>query len=249
MISKNEQKRLRTLHQKKYRNQYGAFIAETPKVVEDFLMEGWVPDHIIHTSQWNSPVSVDNFYTSMVSDAELQSLSRLEKAHEVIAVFKYSDAPEWKTDNGMTLLLDEVRDPGNMGTIIRLADWFGISQVWASPGCVDVWNPKVVQSTMGSLARVKVGIVDFETAIPDLQKNGTRVFAADLNGENMHTFAWPADLAIILGNEANGVDQRWITLADGAITIPRFGKSGAESLNVAMAGGILLSEYRRNQPL
>src|SRR5690606_17010256 len=142
------------------------------------------------------------------------------------------------------LALDGVRDPGNLGTILRLADWFGLSQVLLSEDCVDPWNPKVVQASMGSLARVTPAYVDLKSAVEEYKAKG-KLWIADMNGNAVYSAEWPSRCMLVMGNEANGVSKEISSLGDGAISIPHFGGTVSESLNVAMATGILLSEYRR----
>ncbi|WP_317192154.1 RNA methyltransferase [Robertkochia sediminum] len=180
-----------------------------------------------------------------VSNKELQQMSALKTPAGVLGVFRIP-AQEEPLSSGVVLALDDVRDPGNLGTIIRLCDWFGIPQLLCSPNTVDCYNPKVVQATMGSLSRVRMAYKD----LPEFLAHDERpVYIADMDGINTYEASWPEELILVMGNEANGLSEAVRELATGVLSIPRFGEGNrTESLNVATATAILLSEFRRNNP-
>ena len=171
-----------------------------------------------------------------------QSISFLTTPQKALAVFKI---PEEKSsnDNGLTVALDNLRDPGNLGTIIRLCDWFGVEELICSEGTVDCYNPKVIQATMGSVARVNIRYVDLPRYIRETQRD---VYGTFMEGSNVYELNLPQEAVLVMGNEANGITQEISELLKNRLTIPRFGTVKAtESLNVAMATSIFLSEFKR----
>lgn len=237
MLSKNQVKLIQKLHQKKYRNELSLFIVEGKKSINEFLQAGYTPQLLIATEAFT--VSVPQHLITPVSKDELRKVSTLQNPDEGLAVF---EQPKHKgiLQEGVIVALDNVQDPGNLGTIIRLCDWFGVETLLCNTQTVDCYNPKVVQASMGSLTRVAVHYLDLAaflttTALP--------VYTMDLEGENLYTATFPKDCILILGNEANGISSEVRALSNEVITIPRFGKhQRTESLNVAMAGAIILSE-------
>ena len=237
MLSKNQVKLIQKLHQKKYRNDLNLFIVEGKKSINEFLQAGYTPQLLIATEAFTA--SVPQHLITSVSKDELRKVSTLQNPDEGLAVF---EQPKHKgiLQEGVIIALDNVQDPGNLGTIIRLCDWFGVETLLCNTQTVDCYNPKVVQASMGSLTRVAVHYLDLAaflttTALP--------VYTMDLEGENLYTATFPKDCILILGNEANGISTEVRALANGVITIPRFSQhQRTESLNVAMAGAIILSE-------
>lgn len=237
MLSKNQIKLIQKLHQKKYRNELNLFIVEGKKSINEFLQAGYTPQLLIATEAFTA--SVPQHLITPVSKDELRKVSTLQNPDEGLAVF---EQPKHKgiLQEGVIVALDNVQDPGNLGTIIRLCDWFGVETLLCNTQTVDCYNPKVVQASMGSLTRVAVHYLDLAaflttTALP--------VYTMDLEGENLYTATFPKDCILILGNEANGISSEVRALSNEVITIPRFSKhQRTESLNVAMAGAIILSE-------
>ena len=237
MLSKNQVKLIQKLHQKKYRNELNLFIVEGKKSINEFLQAGYTPQLLIATEAFTA--SVPQHLITPVSKDELRKVSTLQNPNEGLAVF---EQPKYKgiLQEGVIVALDNVQDPGNLGTIIRLCDWFGVETLLCNTQTVDCYNPKVVQASMGSLTRVAVHYLDLAaflttTALP--------VYTMDLEGENLYTATFPKDCILILGNEANGISSEVRALSNEVITIPRFSKhQRTESLNVAMAGAIILSE-------
>lgn len=237
MLSKNQVKLIQKLHQKKYRNELNLFIVEGKKSINEFLQAGYTPQLLIATEAFTA--SVPQHLITPVSKDELRKVSTLQNPDEGLAVFQQ---PKHKgiLQEGVIVALDNVQDPGNLGTIIRLCDWFGVETLLCNTQTVDCYNPKVVQASMGSLTRVAVHYLDLAaflttTALP--------VYTMDLEGENLYTATFPKDCILILGNEANGISSEVRALSNKVITIPRFSQhQRTESLNVAMAGAIILSE-------
>lgn len=237
MLSKNQVKLIQKLHQKKYRNELNLFIVEGKKSINEFLQAGYTPQLLIATEAFTA--SVPQHLITPVSKDELRKVSTLQNPDEGLAVF---EQPKHKgiLQEGVIVALDNVQDPGNLGTIIRLCDWFGVETLLCNIQTVDCYNPKVVQASMGSLTRVAVHYLDLAaflttTALP--------VYTMDLEGENLYTATFPKDCILILGNEANGISSEVRALSNEVITIPRFSQhQRTESLNVAMAGAIILSE-------
>lgn len=237
MLSKNQVKLIQKLHHKKYRNELNLFIVEGKKSINEFLQAGYTPQLLIATEAFTT--SVPQHLITPVSKDELRKVSALQNPDEGLAVF---EQPKHKgiLQEDVIVALDNVQDPGNLGTIIRLCDWFGVETLLCNTQTVDCYNPKVVQASMGSLTRVAVHYLDLAvflttTALP--------VYTMDLEGENLYTATFPKDCILILGNEANGISSEVRALSNEVITIPRFSQhQRTESLNVAMAGAIILSE-------
>nr|WP_317130460.1 TrmH family RNA methyltransferase [Robertkochia marina] len=186
-----------------------------------------------------------NAALSVVTPQQMKQMSGLKTPAGLLGVFRIPES-SLASRTGITLALDDVRDPGNLGTIIRLSDWFGIEQIVCSESTVDCYNQKVVQATMGSLTRVNMIYTDLENYL----RSDTRpVLIADMNGESVYKSQWPEELILVMGNEANGISPEIRAQASGVISIPQFGvQQETESLNVATATAIILSEFRRNHP-
>ena len=246
MISKNQIKFVRQLEQKKYRQREGLFVAEGPKVVGDLLRHGWQPKALYATSAWEGVSGKTGSEVVQVSDEELQRLSFLQHPQQVLAVFPMPENREMPPlkQGRLYLALDGVHDPGNLGTIIRIADWFGINAIYCSTDTADVWNPKVVQATMGSIARVSL----YYTDLPQVLKSAeVPVYGTLLDGEDIYSQPLSSDGIIVMGNEGNGLSAPVRELVDRKLLIPSFNSSPdmAESLNVAIATAITCSEFRR----
>ena len=241
-LSKNHIKLITSLQQKKYRQKHQLFVAEGIKVVKEFLNSSFILEKIfVVESNFLLPnISEDKIV--FISDAELKKISLLKSPNKVLALFKIP-AQVAQVNNGLTLVLDDINDPGNLGTIIRLCDWFGVSKLICSKNTVDCYNQKVVQASMGSLTRI---VISYENVLEFLKKTELPVYTADMSGDNVYKTQLPQKAVLIMGNEANGVSDEIIKLVKNKIAIPRFGNlQETESLNVATATAILLSEYRR----
>ncbi len=250
MISKNQIKYIHQLELKKFRKQEGLFIAEGHKVVGDLLRAGFKPRHIFAVQDWitdnSSQLSVLDSQLSEVNLEELTRLSLLQHPQQVLALFPIpyeQTIPSPK--NALSILLDNVQDPGNLGTIIRIADWFSIDTIYCSLGTVDAWNPKVVQATMGSIARVHIKYVDPQLLFDSLPDKFP-VYGTFLDGDNIYTQQLSQQGIIVMGNEGNGISDAVRSRVTHKLLIPDFHKGDtADSLNVAIATAITCSEFRR----
>ncbi|MEN8703138.1 MAG: RNA methyltransferase [Polaribacter sp.] len=239
-ISKNQFKLINSLSQKKYREKHGLFVAEGVKVVEELLNSSLELAYLFALPSFDS--SNYKECAIQISENELKKMSNLKTPNNVLAVFKIPKKIE-PEQTGLSLALDAVNDPGNLGTIIRLCDWFGIQQLICSTTTVDCYNQKVVQASMGSLSRVSITYL----SLPDFLSN-TKLptFIADMNGDNVYDSLLPKEGVLVMGNEANGVSNEIRSIVKHKISIPQFGETQkTESLNVATATAILLSEFKR----
>lgn len=239
IVSKNQIKLIKSLEQKKGRTQHALFIVEGIKGISEFLNSSYKLRHLYTTKLiFDAP----NTLVSEVSELELKKISALKNPNTALAIF---EIPEQQTsqNKGLIVALDAIRDPGNLGTIIRLCDWYGIKDLVCSHNTVDCYNTKVVQATMGSLTRVNIQYLDLEAY---LEAGESGVFGTFLAGENIYNSDLPTNGIIVLGNEANGISEAIASKVNRKVTIPQFGKTKAtESLNVANATAIVLSEFRR----
>ncbi len=241
MVSKNQIKLIHSLQQKKYRNSHGLFVVEGEKGVVEFLESSFKLHILFHTDDFGLKTHYEQ--AVLISNKELNKISQLKTPNKVLAVF-YKPKPKPLSKKGLTLVLDNVKDPGNLGTIIRLCDWFGVTQLICSTETVDCYNPKVVQATMGSLTRVPIVYTDIVNYLKECKQP---VYATAMAGENVYKSALAKEAVLVMGNEANGVSKAVLETSDHALTISRFNKTDKpESLNVATATAILLSEFNRD---
>jgi len=253
MISKNKQKYIASLELKKNRNSSGVFVAEGPKVVGDLLSLLDV-EMIVATDSWleNNAAAIADKSVEIVhvSDDELRRVSFMQNPQQVLAVFRQrqEDVAAENVSDKLSLVLDGVQDPGNLGTILRVADWFGIDNVFCSHDTADVYNPKVVQATMGSIGRVNVRYTDLCKLFDALPK-GFPVYGTLLNGDNMYDKELSNHGFIVMGNEGRGLSPEIRKRVTDRLYIPRFhdNRESAESLNVAVATAIVCSEFSRQQ--
>ena len=240
MLSKNQIKYITQLKQKKYRDLNNSFVAEGFKVVRELLNSNLELEQLYTTIDFEGNLS-DKFITK-ITEAELKKISFLTTPNECLAVFKMKPIQEVST-NGLKVALDDVRDPGNLGTIIRLCDWFGVEDLICSQESVDIYNPKVVQATMGSITRVNVIYTDLVAYLSNY--NGP-IFGTFMDGDDVYKLKLPENGVLVMGNEANGISKTIENLVSQKVAIPRFGNLQAtESLNVATATAIFLSEFKR----
>jgi len=247
MLSKSQISLLKSLQHKKFRKVHGLFVAEGYKSVIEFINSGYFVEEVYHTI----PVAPKLLNLSAkinikeISLNDMAKVSSLTTPPDVIALIRIPQAPVFDAQllkNQYAIVLDGVQDPGNMGTIIRTADWFGMKHIICSDDCVDVYNPKVVQATMGSLSRVQVYYADLAKTLPLLQ---LPVYGALLNGQNIYTTAFAPAGLILMGNEGNGIRPEIQRLISTAVTIPGGGET--ESLNVSIATAIFCSEVFRQR--
>ena len=246
MLSKSQISFIKSLHQKKYRKEHGIFLIEGIKSIEEFIQSNYQVHSIYYLAQYQSLLSAlpANIKLFEVNNAELDKISTLQAPQGILALVhlpKPVVLNPASLKNAFTLVLDGIQDPGNMGTIIRTADWFGFKQLICSLNCVEVYNPKTVQATMGSLSRINI----FYEDLPEVLKN-TRlpVFGAVLDGKSMYKTDWGKEGLVILGNEGQGISPEVMKLITHPVTIPRMGN--AESLNVAISAAILCADISRN---
>ena len=241
MVSKNQIKLITSLQQKKFRQTHKLFIAEGAKVIQELLQSNFVLEHLFVTETIFETIGASK--KTPISDTDLRKISCLSTPNNCLALFEIPDQKP-RDDKGLVVALDDIRDPGNLGTIIRLCDWFGIEQIVCSEQTVDVYNPKVVQATMGSISRVAVSYMDLEKY---LKRANIPIFGTFMDGKNVYKENFPQEGILILGNEANGISEKLEKLVTNKLAIPRFGNlQQTESLNVATATAIFLSEFKRN---
>lgn len=246
MISKNRLKQIRTLHLKKNRDAESLFLAEGLKTVTELLEHNPDTIHELFATvdfieENNALLKKNKVNFSEISGEELKQISTQVTPNKVLAVCHYFNKEQNNLVN-FSLYLDEIRDPGNFGTIIRLANWFGISTIYCSENSCDFYNPKVIQSTMGAFMRVNVVYTSLNKVIKD---NGIKiVYGAVLNGKNIYTEKLEKGI-IVIGNEASGISAENLNLVNRPITIPSHQENGTESLNAAMAASIITSEFFR----
>lgn len=243
-LSKNKIKYFASFSKKKIREEEGKFVVEGNKMVAELLLSDFEVESIVATADWiaeNKPRC--DCYEATKED--LTKVSLLQNPQDVWALAKMKDHTAISQIQDFTLALDGIQDPGNMGTIIRLADWFGIQHIVCSKECVDVYNPKVVQATMGAIFRVQVHYVDLPKWLSQLQ--GFDIAAADMEGDNVYTHSVSSKTVLVMGNEGNGISDAVSNIVNRKLHIPSFNTTGttSESLNVAVATAILCSEIRR----
>ena len=237
MITAAEIKFIKSLSQKKFRDSEGLFVVEGEKMVQEALKSGFEVEKVYRKEE--------------IGEAAMARISALSSPSPVLALVKKPDVPFRAPSDGLYLALDGIRDPGNLGTILRIADWFGIDAVYASEDTVDVFNPKVVQATMGAIFRVKFHYADIPALCSSALKAGGRVYGTFLDGENMYgkelSNGTEAPSVIVIGNEANGISANTAACVTDRLFIPPFPADdpGSESLNAAVATAITVAEFRR----
>ncbi|MFM1969008.1 MAG: hypothetical protein RL152_385 [Bacteroidota bacterium] len=246
MITKSDVKYIQSLAHKKFREEEGVFVIEGTKMVGELIQE--FPDKIVHlyaTQQWVDEVVREKILDSKISvidEMTLGKISQLKSPNQVIAVVKIpTHLAKDNSTSKLTLVLDQIQDPGNLGTIIRTCDWFGVQSIVCSLDTVDAYNPKTVQSAKGSLLRMNIQYADLITYLSS--KKGVAIYAAALNGNSIYEIEVKEPSIIIVGNEASGISKEVMVLANQTITIPKIGK--AESLNAGIATAIILSHFTK----
>jgi TrmH family RNA methyltransferase len=237
MLTKNEIKYIQSLFHKKQRDEEKLFLAEGPKLADELLdNQKSSIKHIYATAKWLQKNPLLKVAATEISDIELERISNQQTPNEVVVIahqFEPADEPILK--NRLTIVLDGMQDPGNMGTIIRIADWFGIQQIICSKDCVEMYNPKVVQSTMGSIVRVSCWYKDLHEWKPGIE---IPVFGALLNGKNIYSIGKVEEGLLVIGNESKGIREPFFSKITHPVTVPKSGH--AESLNAAVATGIIV---------
>ncbi len=245
MLSKTEVKYIQSLGHKKRRDEERLFIAEGSKMVAELINEAPAQIFRLYATEefFQTHTGIDQIADKhVITEDELQRISLLQTPNQALALIHYFPEQELKNiNNGWSLVLDGIRDPGNMGTIIRLADWFGISNIICSPDCADIYNPKVVQATMGSIMRVSIVERDLKSF---LAQQKLPVVGAVLGGQKLGSIQFPSSGLLLIGNESKGISNDLLPLLTHQLMIPGFGQ--AESLNAAIATGIFLWELKRS---
>lgn len=236
MLSKNEVKYIQSLCHKKQRQQERVFIAEGAKIIEELIASNYVVKKLFVTEKYLLQNRFTNAVITEVSTQEMDKISLMDNATDVLAIVEQKPNEIPAVKGKLNLVLDGIQDPGNFGTIIRIADWYGIENILCSSDTVDLYNNKVIQSTMGSFVRVNVWFGDLKTIF---QENLLPVFATVLNGKNLYEQNKITEGFLIIGNEGKGIREDTLSFVQHSLTIPKRG--GAESLNAAVATGILLS--------
>ncbi len=252
LLSKNKIKLITSLTRKKFREEENLFFAEGEKIVEDILFSGLSLVTILATKSWikqSGHLVSPKAEIIECNDEEMKKVSQLKSVPPVIAVCQLPQHTfsVQNCKDSLTLVLDDIQDPGNMGTIIRLADWFGIETVIASKGSADAFNPKVVQASMGAICRVNVFYLDLPSTLTELKELQIPVYGTFLDGENIYTQNLSKNGLLIMGNEGKGISPEVEKMVENRIHIPSFSiqETGSESLNVAIATSIACSEFKR----
>ena len=235
MLSKNQLRNISKLSTKKNRQESGLFLAEGEKLVYELLDSGWKANKIYTT------VPIQKINHTRIDSNQMKKISHLASASKILGVFHIPKYDSNHQDHqGFSLVLDNVADPGNMGTIIRLCDWFGIKDIICSENSVDCYNPKVIQSSMGSISRVNISYMSFD----DVFSKNLNLVVSDIKGTNINEYKFNKNQVIFFGNESNGLSQKVLTEVRNKITIPRYTEK-IESLNLASSVSIVLSELKK----
>ena len=243
MITKNTVKSIQSLKQQKYRNEYQLFVVEGRKMVEELLQSSFEICYQFVTEKFLNEHPMDISGWEIATEVQMKQMSGLDTPPGILAVARIPkrNLPS-KDDSEMVLALDGIANPGNMGTIIRTAEWFGINQIICSEDCVELWNPKVIQATMGSIFRMNIATVNLASYLDEKIKSGKRIYGALLEGESIFKKAQWDDGVIVIGSESHGIRKEILPYITHPITIPRAEGSVTESLNASMAAGIIMAE-------
>lgn len=249
MLSKNKVKNIQILSHKKGREETGLFIAEGEKLITDLIKSGFKIDTLIALEEKMKKFSAIHCEKLIATEDELKKISLLKTPPSMVAVcFQRIDKLTFgSSKKDLTIVLDDIQDPGNFGTIIRLASWFGIDQIICSENTVDCYNPKVIQATMGAIAHVKIIYTDILSYLSDSNEEGRVIYGTFMEGENIYSTDLDKNGIVVFGNEGNGISKKISELVPKKISIPTFAKDHApvESLNVSIAAAIVCSEFRR----
>jgi RNA methyltransferase, TrmH family len=248
-MTKKQMSYVRALRQSKFRRINGQFIAEGPKVVEELIASDFKIATVFATETWiESNIDLLNDHNlsyDVVSPKELYAVSRMKEPNDVLAIVYQKEIPEELDISGLTLALYAISDPGNMGSILRTADWFGITNIFCSFRTVDIYNPKVVQASMGSISRLTVTYLDFEDLFAQCNEVGVPIYGTIPGEKNIYEIDFPKTGMIVIGNEANGIKEKYFPFFTDKVAIPPIYGRQTESLNAAVATAIIVSEIRR----
>jgi len=244
MLTKNAIKQIASLRQQKFRKELGLFVVEGRKMVDELLHSHFETVNFFATEAFlnDHPAFAE---AETVSEMQMEQMSGQDTPPGILAVVKIPEQKEIKASSRFVLALDGIANPGNMGTLIRTAEWFGITVVVCSPDCVELWNPKTVQATMGSLFRMQVWKADLPSFLHEASSKGKAVYGALLEGENLFEMREKPEGVIVIGSESHGIRAEVLPCITRPVTIPRVGGSLTESLNAAVAGGIIMAEITR----
>ena len=255
MLSKNKIKFINSIKKKKYRDQHKCFFVEGDKLVDELINSDFIITELFTTNEWminnrNFILENKSFEITEITNEELSKISSLSTPNKVLAIV---NQPTYNYDkklisNKLNLLLDNINDPGNLGTIIRIADWFGIEDIFCTQESVDLYNPKVVQSTMGAIFRTKVHYVDFKDLLNDFSNIANfNIYGTFLEGENIYNEKLSDKGFILMGSESHGISDQWKAFINKRLFIPNYplDSSTSESLNISVATAITCSEFRR----
>ena len=244
MITKNTIKQIASLRQQKFRKELGLFVVEGRKMVEELLHSDFDTVGLYATEAFlaDYPAFAK---AEIASEVQMQQISGLDTPPGILAVVRIPKQGDIKTSSRLVLALDGIANPGNMGTLIRTAEWFGIHDVVCSMDCVELWNPKVVQATMGSLFRVKVWKTELPEYLKLAKSEGKAVYGALLEGENLFQMTEKPEGILVIGSESHGIRAEVLPYITHPVTIPRAGGSLTESLNAAVAGAIIMAEMTK----
>ena len=239
-LNKSTVKLIQSLKQQKFRKEHGLFVVEGRKMVEELLQSNMETLCLFATERFLLDYRIDDERLEIATEVQMEQMSGQDTPPGILAVAKVPK-PQEIQDRGMVLALDGIANPGNLGTIIRTAEWFGIRQIVCSEDCVELWNPKVIQATMGSIFRMPIAYCNLERYLKD---SGRPVYGALLEGENLFKKEGPwADGIIVIGSESHGIRNNILPLVTHPVTIPRAEGSVTESLNASMAAGIILAFF------
>ena len=244
MLTKNTIKQIASLRQQKFRKEHGLFVVEGRKMVEELLQSDFDTVGLYATEAFLADYPAFD-KAEIVSEIQMEQMSGQDTPSGILAVVRIPKQGEIKTTARLVLALDGIANPGNMGTLIRTAEWFGIRDVVCSMDCVELWNPKVVQATMGSLFRVKVWKTELPDYLLQAKSEGKAVYGALLEGKNLFQMTEKPEGILVIGSESHGIRAEVLPCITHPITIPRAGGSLTESLNAAVAGGILMAEMTK----
>jgi len=248
-MTRKQMSYVRSLRQSKFRRVNEQFVAEGPKIVEELMDSSFKIFTIYATEDWLEQniekVNAKQIQYEIITSAELASISRMKEPNNVLAVVYQKEIPEEMDISGLTLALYGISDPGNMGSILRTADWFGVTNIFCSFRTVDIYNPKVVQASMGSIGRLTVTYLDFEDLFAQCNEVGIPIYAAIPGEQNFYNVDFPSTGMVVIGSEANGIKEKYYKFFNEKISIPTFYDRQTESLNAAVATAILVSEIRR----
>lgn len=244
MLTKNTIKQIASLKQQKFRKELGLFVVEGRKMVDELLHSHFETVNLFATEAFlnGHPTFAE---AETVSEMQMEQMSGQDTPPGILAVVRIPEQKETKTSSRFVLALDGIANPGNMGTLLRTAEWFGITDVVCSPDCVELWNPKTVQATMGSLFRMQVWKADLPSFLHEASSKGKAVYGALLEGENLFEMREKPEGIIVIGSESHGIRADVLPCITRPVTIPRVGGSLTESLNAAVAGGIIMAEITR----